>query len=125
MVGANAARLDLGSSNSRLHPVFNVSLLTPFVDLVVAGRLPTGVPSLLGTSPLPPLQDWRHAAGILDFRVCGQQLPEYLLRWVNGTPYDDTWVPLHDISVYLNFLFNGFSSEIPFSLCSKAFVTVS
>lgn len=39
------------------------------------------------------------ACGILDFCVCVRQSPEYLLRWINGNPLDNTWVPLHDISL--------------------------
>lgn len=98
MVGRNAARLDLGSAYSRLHPVFNISLLTPYVDPGLAGR-PQSTPLLPSlTQSLPPLRDWRHVAGILDFRSRGRMSPEYLLRWVNGTPSDDTWVPLRDIS---------------------------
>lgn len=98
MIGQNAARLDLGRAYSRLHPVFNVSLLTPYVDPSIAGRPLLSPAPPLASGPQPPIRDWRHVAGILDFRLRGRRLPEYLLRWINGTPSDDTWVPLQDIS---------------------------
>lgn len=98
MIGQNAARLDLGRAYSRLHPVFNVSLLTPYVDPSIAGRPLLSPAPPLASGPQPPIRDWRHVAGILDFRLRGRRLPEYLLRWINGTPSDDTWVPLRDIS---------------------------
>lgn len=115
MVGTNAARLDLGKAYSRLHPVFNVSLLMPYVDPLSTGRSAPVAPSLsiFDASPLPPIRDWRHVAGILDFRVRGKQSPEYLLRWVNGTPSDDTWVPLHDVSSDLDPYFLAFHQKYP------------
>lgn len=75
MVGMNAAHLDLGSAYSRLHPVFNILLLTPYVDPETAGRPAPLLPMTSSSSSLPPLQDWRHVAGILDFRVRGCHLP--------------------------------------------------
>lgn len=102
MVGPNAVRLDLGRAYSRLHPVFNISLLTPYIDPSVAGRVQVSSTPPLASGPLPPIRDWRHVAGILDFRLRGRRLPEYLLRWINGTPSDDTWVPLQDISLDLD-----------------------
>lgn len=98
MVGRNAARLDLGSSYSRLHPVFNVSLLTPYVDPRIPERPSFSSPLPASSQSLPLIRDWRHVEGILDFRSRGRRSPEYLLCWVNSTPSDDTWVPLHDIS---------------------------
>lgn len=98
MVGRNAARLDLGSAYSCLHPVFNISLLTPYVDPSISGR-PAVSTALPGSSrAVPTVRDWRHVAGILDFHSRGRRSPEYLLRWTNGTPSDDTWVPLNNIS---------------------------
>lgn len=51
-VGTNAAQLELGSNFHCLHPVFNVSLLTPYIDPTM-GRQPVSTatssdqPSLL------------------------------------------------------------------------------
>lgn len=114
MVRHNVVRLDLGSSYSRLHPVFNVSLLTPYVDPVSAGRPSTASPSVMAPSVLPLLHCWRHVSGILDFQIRGRQAPEYLLRWVDSTPSDNTWVPLHnllsDLDPYLLHFHSKYSS---------------
>lgn len=97
MVGTNAVCLHLGPSYSRLHPVFNVSLVSPYVDPAKAGRAVSHFPPV-GSSVTPPLRDWRHVASILDFRVRGRSRSEYLLRWANSSPSDDSWIPLSDIS---------------------------
>lgn len=88
-------------------------LLTPYVDPSSAGCPLSSVPSLTDTSPLPPLRDWTHVAGILDFCMRGRQSPEYLLCWINGTPLDDTWVPLHDISFDLDPYLSAFHQRYP------------
>lgn len=124
MVGLNAAQLDLGSAYSCLYPVFNVSLLTPYVDPASAGRSPAAVPSLTDTTAVPPLPDWRHVAGILNFQVRGRHSLKYLLCWTNSTPLDDTWVPLHDIPYDLDSYLLGFHQHYP-SFLTKAFAPIS
>lgn len=99
MVGLNAVRLRLGDTFSRLHPVFNISLISPFIDPRVAGRANTTAPDP-GSSI--PIHQWRHVTAILDYRLRGKKHPEYLLRWLHGSPADDTWVPLTDISTSLD-----------------------
>lgn len=101
MVGMNAVRLILGPSYSRLHPVFNVSLVSPYVDPSVAGRSAPLLPAPL-PSTLAPLRNWRHVSAILDFRVKGKFRSEYLLRWAGCPPSDDAWIPLSDISTNLD-----------------------
>lgn len=101
MVGRNAVRLHLGQAYSCLHPVFNVSLVSPYVDPAQAGRPLPDTPVF--TSPtVTPIRDWRQVAGILDFWVRGKSRCEYLLRWVHGSPSDDLWIPLSDISSNLD-----------------------
>lgn len=114
-MGPNAAQLELGSSFHRLHPVFNVSLLTPYIHPSVGGRPDSTAP----TSPQPtiPIHNWHHVAGILDYRTRGRTHSEYLLRWLHGTPSDDTWVPLTDISTALDpFLFQFHARYPKFSI---------
>lgn len=101
MVGSNAVRLILGPSYSRLHPVFNVSLVSPYIDPTMAGRPSSALLAPLPTS-LAPLRDWRHVSGILDFRIRGKSRAEYLLRWAGRPPSDDSWIPLQDISMELD-----------------------
>lgn len=101
LIGSNAAQLSLGSSLRRLHPVFNVSLLTPYINPTLGGRPQSTAP----TTPLSdttPIHQWSHVAGILDHCNRGKKHPEYLLRWLHGSPADDTWVPLSDISTNLD-----------------------
>lgn len=98
MVGTNAARLELGSALSCLHPVFNISLLTPFHDPTSLGRPPSTSPAPFADTSQTPVHGWRAVTAILDFRTRGRRHPEYLLRWLHGSPSDDTWVPLSDIS---------------------------
>lgn len=101
LIGTNAVQLELGSSFHRFHPVFNVSLLTPYIDPTIGGRPPTTAPQS-STHTIPPIHNWQHVAGILDYCNRGRQHHEYLLRWVHGSPSDDTWVPLSDISTALD-----------------------
>lgn len=57
LVGLNAAQLNLGSSYRRLHPVFNVSLLTPYVHPSLGGRPASTSPADM--SPLTvPIHQW-------------------------------------------------------------------
>lgn len=92
MVGSNAAQLDLGCAYFR-HP-------------------------LPSTSPLPSLRDLCHVAGNLDFCVRGRPSPEYLLLWINGTPSDNTWVPLHDVCLDLDPYLLAFHAR--YLLCSQS-----
>lgn len=102
MVGTNAARLELGSSFARLHPVFNVSLLTPYADPTLIGRPSSTSPSPFVDTSSTPIHGWQAVTAILDFRTRGKKHPEYLLQWLHGSPSDDTWVPLSDISQTLD-----------------------
>lgn len=101
MVGSNAVRLILGPSYSRLHPVFNVSLVSPYINPTLAGRPSPVLPAPLPSS-LTPLRDWRHVSGVLDFQIRGKTRAEYLLRWAGCPPSDNVWIPLQDISMELD-----------------------
>lgn len=101
MIGRNLVRLHLGPGYSRLHPVFNVSLVSPYVDPSLIGRPPSLAPPLASATS-PPVRDWLQVSAILDFRTRGRHRAEYLLRWVNGSPSDDSWIPLTDISCALD-----------------------
>lgn len=113
MVGTNTALLDLGSAFSRLHPVFNISLLTPYVDPTVIGRTSSTSPARTTDTSTIPVQGWQAVTAILDFRTRGKRHPEYLLRWLHGGPSDDTWVPLSDISGSLDPYLWAFHKRYP------------
>lgn len=119
IIGSNAAQLDLGSSLHRLHPVFNVSLLTPYIHPSIGGR-PASTSPVLAPQSTVPIHNWHHVAGILDYRTRGRTHHEYLLRWLRGTPADDTWVPLTDISTALDPFLIQFHTRYPkFSIPSS------
>lgn len=78
LIRSNAAQLDLGSSYRRLHPVFNVSLLTPYVSPSLGGQPASTAPT--NSSPLLVLiHQWSHVAGILDYQNRSKHRHEYLL----------------------------------------------
>lgn len=60
-----------------------------------------------------PIHQWTHVSGILDHRNRGGKHPEYLLRWLYGSPADDTWVPLSDISTSLDPFLLQFHNHYP------------
>lgn len=112
LVGPNAAQLNLGSSLRRLHPVFKVSLLTPYFSPVLGGQPESTAPTGSATTNIP-IHQWTHVSGILDYRNRGKKHPEYLLRWLYGSPADDTWVPLSDISTSLDPFLLQFHHQYP------------
>lgn len=88
MVGKNAVELELPSQYSRLHPVFNVSFLMPYV----------------GINPSPPTQrlaqfdtfphnfvDWASTAFILDYCCLQPNSHEYLIRGHDPSSLNDEW----------------------------------
>lgn len=95
MVGKNAAELDLPYSLRRLHPVFNVSLLSPFL----------GEPFPVVDAFEGLLQD-KHDAGIatfiINYRVTAQGVFEYLVRGGDTSGLDDVWTPLTQLSTTLD-----------------------
>lgn len=91
MIGKNAAELDLPHNMSRIHPVFNVSLLMPYVD----ESSPT-----LDPPPENPQDffdeflDWGTVTYILDHRVSQDGIHKYLVRGLNKSGLNDGWQQL-------------------------------
>lgn len=75
MVWTNALPLDLGISYSRVHPDFNLSLLTPYMARGSAGWPLLLAPVSLVNGLAVLVRNWQHVVGILDFRVSGRQSP--------------------------------------------------
>lgn len=91
MIGCNAVKLHLTPAFKRLHPVFNLSLISCFVpaaDLSRASDLPivTGLANdfLQGFS----------ITHVMDFRRSPVGADEYLLRFGDSSGLDDAWTPL-------------------------------
>jgi hypothetical protein len=109
MVGENAVRLDIARKYPKLHPVFNVSLVAkyhPPSQFASRGKL-QGIKDTYYDSGR--IIDWSKLHQILDARLVKSKAHkgkyEFLLRWFNSTPGEDTWVLKDHIpSPYQKFL---------------------
>jgi hypothetical protein len=97
MIGENAVHLDIKSHYPKLHPVFNISLLTPYKE-------PTSTSFRTDTIPHPnnhtcPVAkiDWKFFEEVLAHRSRQKGSNEYLCHWKNSTPFHDRWIHLKHI----------------------------
>jgi hypothetical protein len=78
--------------NMRIHNVFHVSLLEQYIKNTIVGRIPI---------PPPPViiddQVEYEVQEVLDIRFRGKTV-EYLVRWKNFGPNDDSWEPAANVS---------------------------
>jgi len=89
--GKLAYKLELPLPMRRLHPVFHVSLLEPYRENVLPGRV---------QEPPPPVEvegevEYEVAA-ILDSKIERGKL-KYLVDWVNYGPEERTWEPVENV----------------------------
>lgn len=110
MVGENAAELELPPGYSRLHPVFNVSLLMPFVSSPSNPSTPNRTPPL---DPVQALVNWASARFILDYRQPRSDLHEYLVRDEEVSGLNDEWRLLSTISPNLDPFLRTFHEQSP------------
>jgi hypothetical protein len=86
-----AFRLDL-PPQLRIHPVFHSSLLEPYQENTIPGRI---------TQPPPPIEledgPEYEVADILDSRIIRNQL-YYLVDWLGYSPSERTWEPFENIT---------------------------
>ena len=108
-ISDSAYQLRLPSYLSRLHPVFNVSLLEPYSDPSDFHTHATPDPFPLADDPSSP-----SISQFLDCRKLGQRY-EYLVRWTGLSPEEDSWIPLYDIPTtpYTNELLERFHRRHP------------
>lgn len=110
MIGKNAVELELTPAYSRLHPVFNVSLLMPY--------LPSD------TSPPPQILDpvkdfpqnfvdWASTAFILAYRCLQPGVHEYLIRGQDPSALNDEWRLLTMLSPDLDPFLKQFHLSTP------------
>lgn len=110
MIGQNAAELALPRVYSRLHPVFNVSLLSPFVP---------DPQSDIQLSVVPPLTfgeaftDWASTRFILDYQNPEPGIHKYLLRDEDPSGLNDEWRLLSLISPNLDVFLKQFHQRSP------------
>lgn len=110
MIGRNAAELILPANLSRLHPVFNVSLLMPYVE---------NLSPLTDTPPLDPqaffddFVDWGATTYILNYRTDGHGMHEYLVRGLDASGLDDGWQNISTIPHSLDPFLRQFHRQSP------------
>ncbi|KAH9444036.1 hypothetical protein Pst134EB_026424 [Puccinia striiformis f. sp. tritici] len=92
MVGPNAVEVDINKEYSRLHPVFNVSLVVRYYspnELLDREKL-VGMKERYYEDK--EMVDWKEIRDILDAREVKKGKYEYLISWNNSVVGDDTWV---------------------------------
>ncbi|OJT06055.1 Transposon Tf2-12 polyprotein [Trametes pubescens] len=106
-ISDSAYKLRLPPYLSRLHPVFHVSLLEPYPDLSQFHPHATPAPfDVALDTPSPSIHS------ILDSRKLGQRY-EYLVRWAELSPDEDSWVPLSDLPTTTNEMIERFHRRHP------------
>lgn len=98
MIGRNAVKLHLSPAFKRLHPVFNLSLITRFVPSVDVSR-DSDLPII--TSLANDFINDGSVTRVLQFRRAPSGADEYLLRFGDASGLNDTWTPLADIPSYV------------------------
>lgn len=107
--GVSAYLLKLPSTLSRLHPVFNVSLLEPYHDpSVIPGRDIPNHPRV----ELAPSDYAKDIESILDSRKVGRRY-DYFISW-KGLPLSErSWVPFAELPNSLNEVLEQFHRRNP------------
>jgi hypothetical protein len=93
-IGKIAYRLDLPPSMSRLHPVFNVSLLEPWYPPELESNFRPG------TIQIPDdiaVGDRYEVEGILEHKDTQARGREYLVKWLGWPVEDSTWEPANHL----------------------------
>jgi transposase InsO family protein len=115
MVGKNAVRLDITREYPKLHPVFNVSLLVRYhpPSQIADRRVIEGIKKSYYDSGR--VVDWSKFQQILDARPAKGKTRkgkfEFLLRWRNSTPGEDTWVLEDHIPAYFKNILQNYLTQ--------------
>ena len=109
-IGSLAYQLSLPTYLSRLHPVFNVSLLEPYSD--PSEFHPHANPEPFQLSDDNFDDSALHINSILDCRKIGHRY-EYFVRWKNLSEDENSWIPLSDIPTSSNELIDRFHRRHP------------
>jgi transposase InsO family protein len=101
MVGSSAVKLDILESYPKLHPVFNLSLVTPYKDPFANRFRSTAVNPAVHDVSLDKI-DWTLFSEVLDHRTPQKGTEEYMIRWKHSTPAQDRWLRLQQIPRHLH-----------------------
>lgn len=110
MIGKNAAELILPANLSRLHPVFNVSLLMPYVTNDVSGSLQVPMET---RDFVQDFVTWASSSYVLDYRCTLGNIHEYLMRDDDPSGLNDEWRLLTTISPNLDMFLQEFHQRTP------------
>ena len=100
-IGSSAYLLNVPSYLSRLHPVFNVSLLEPYRDPSIFRPHSSPEAFQLADDPALSIQTIHDACKI------GHRF-EYFVRWKDLPESENSWIPLSDIPTSQNELIDRF-----------------
>ena len=105
MIGKNAVRLILPIEYSRLHTVFNVSLIMPYFNKTEVNAIPDKITDKISDNEASSfLVNWVAVESIIDHRFSGG-IHQYLLR--NNSRLnneDDFWliiIPEHSLTFWV------------------------
>lgn len=110
MIGKNAAELELTKGFARLHPVFNVSLLIPFLAPEESNP---GTLTTLNEDFVKSFVDWAAFSYILDYRNKSPGIHEYLMRGPDLSGLNDEWRLLTTLSPHLDQFLCQFHKKTP------------
>lgn len=110
MIGKNVVELALTPQFSRLHPVFNVSLLMPFVS---QGPSEAVEPNITGRDFVTDFLDWATTEYIMDYRCQSTDIHEYLIRDHGASVLDDEWKLLTTLSPHCDQFLRRFHETTP------------
>jgi hypothetical protein len=104
--------LDIARDYSKIHPVFNISLVVRYNNpREVQGRgTVQGIREFYYKEGR--VVDWSKLAMILDARQVSKGKFDYLLRWRNSTPGEDTWVADRHIPRHLQGYLDAFRANL-------------
>lgn len=118
--GNSGYLLKLPAALSRLHPVFDITLLEPYHDPTsIEGRLPSSVPTVRIESQDSP----REIETILECRKLGRRF-DYFVKWFNTDTAENSWIHLSDIPRSKDELLETFHRRNPRSVHPPRFSIV-
>lgn len=111
MVCKNAVKLSLPPSYSRLHPLFNVSFLMPYLCSEVTASVP---PPISTSGSLDQFVDWAAFSYVLDYRKITPGVHEYLIKGQDSSSVNNEWKLLTTLSPNLDIFLQRFHRTTPF-----------